>query len=380
MMERSCPIVKKNSFVYSKSMDERKKNIKEWEQQKQEESRLVTRMLEDLGESLLSRADTGEFSGDYQRICREIADSEGFIKAITEDVFRLKQTEEAVSLNERTRARVNEDLGRLYYGLGKEILEDPAQGEFSEPYHRQLTTLNDKGKSLEERIEALAGRDPANILVQMGRNTQAMLLRSSLEKNLAAVKRVYEAAGEQFAGREKGEPEGDGRNEAVPEEIRALWKQAEALGTGAVRLKEDRRKLADSLRTQGGPVKRLRALEKQIGRSKNELRMVCGTYGELVLKKNRDEDGVFEQDDRRFIQKIEESRNYIDDIEKRIEKTKASLAIDEERAAIAKMEKSVLDQCGRIAAAQKAVEDLEERIRQAEQRIEELKKIEAYGT
>jgi hypothetical protein len=377
MMERSCPIVKKNCFVYSKSMDERKKNIKEWEQQKQEEIRLIQRMMEDLGESLLSRGDTGEFSGEYQRICREIEDSEGLIKVITEDVFRLKQAEEAISLNERTLARVKDDLGQLYYDLGKKILEDPAQGEFAEPHKRLLYTLNDKVKSLEDRIELLGAREPANMLVQMGRNTQALLLRSSLEKAQTAVNRVYETAGEQFTCREQGEAE---KPEAVPEEIGELWKQAEALKAGGARLREERRKLFDSLHTQGGPVKRIRALEKQIGRLKNELRGVCGKYGELILEKDREGDRSFDQEDQRFIQKIQESRNYIDDIGKRIEKAQASLAIDEEQAAIARMKKTVLDQCGRIAAAQKAIEDLEERIRKAEQRIEELKKIEAYGT
>jgi chromosome segregation ATPase len=367
-------------------MEETKKNIRELEQKKQKELRSVKLMLEDLGGALLSRVgagegETGELCGEYLRIRREIADSEGVITTIKEDTLRLKQTGEAMALNEKALFKVKQGLGQFYTGLGERILEGETYGELTEPYRRQLDILEDKIKSLENRMDALAVRTPANLFVQLGRNTQSMLLRSSLEKNRSETRRIYETAGEKFASREDGLPVPGRELDPILGEIGGLRKQAEDLRAEGVRLGEERRKIADSLNIQGGPVKRIGALEKGITQLKNKLQAVYGKYGEFAREKARDGewDAVFNQDDRLLLQKIEEARNYIEDTEIQIEKNKASLAIAEEREAIARMEKAISDHRGRIAAAEKAIEDLEARIQRAEQHIEELKQIEAYG-
>ncbi|MDR2068671.1 MAG: hypothetical protein LBP71_02250 [Spirochaetaceae bacterium] len=368
-------------------MEERRKNIKDLEQKKQAEFRSMTVMLEDLGESLLSRAktgegDAGELFGQYQRLRQETADAEGLITAIQEELARLGQAGEAAARGEQAFSRVRQNLGRLYYGLGEWVLEDEAYREFAEPHRQRLDPLRDKIKSLEDRLEGLAGKDTANILFRLGKNTQALLLRSSLEKARSALHGAYETAGEQLAGRADWVPEKGGELERFCEEIRELEKQAETLRAESERLREERRRIAGSLNIQGGPVKRIRVLEKKILRLKTDIQAVSGKYGELALEKARkgEWETVFDQDDRLLLQKIEETGNYIRDIETRIEKTRASLAIDAERAAVARMEKAVSDRRGRIAAAEKAIGDLEERIRRAKQRIEELKKTEAYGT
>ncbi|MDR0689668.1 MAG: hypothetical protein LBG08_05325 [Spirochaetaceae bacterium] len=368
-------------------MEEKKKNIKELKQKRQEEFLSVNLMLEDLGEALLSRVeagegDAGEYAREYHRIQQEIADSEGLISTIKEDVLRLKQAEEALALNEKALLKVKEDLEQRYTGLGERLLEDGAYGEFTEPsYRRQFDALEDKVKSLEDRMEALAARAPANPLVQLGRKTQSMLFRASLEKSYSGMRRIYEAAGENFASREDGGPNPGGELDQALEEIGELRKQAGDLRAEGDRRREERREIADSLNVQGGPVKRVGALEKGISRLKDERRTVYGKYGEFAREKarNGEWDAVFNQDDRLLLQKIEETRKCIGDIETRIEKIQASLAIDEERGAIVKMKKAVSDHRVRIAAAEKAIGDLEEGIRKAEQRIEELKQIEAYG-
>ncbi|MFP3090279.1 hypothetical protein LQZ21_08125 [Treponema sp. TIM-1] len=368
-------------------MEERQKNIKDLEQKKQAELRSMALMREDLGKSLLSRMKTGEgdaegLFGEYRRIQQETADSQALIGTIQEELVRLGQLDEAAARNEQALSQVRQGLGRLYYGLGEWVLEDDAPGEFTEPLRRQLTTLRDKVSSLEDRMEGLTGKDPANILVQLGRNTQSLLLRSSLEKTRSALRLVYETAGEKFARQQQGQPAGSGEPDRFLEEIRDLEKQAETLRAESDRLQEERRGIAHTLNIQGGPVKRIRALEKKIRRLKNEFREAAGKYGELALEKARsgEWEAAFDQDDRLLLQKIAETRNYIEDIETRIEKITASLAIDAEQAAIARMEKALSGHRGRIVAAEKAIAGLEERIHGAKQHIEELKKIEAYGT
>ena len=284
MMERSYRIVKKNTFVYSKSMEEKKKNIKELEQKRQEEFRSVNLMLEDLGEALLSRVEAGEgeageYTREYQRIQQETADSEGLISTIKEDVLRLRQTEEALALNEKSCLKVKEDLEQRYTVLGERLLEDGAYGEFTEPYRRQFDALEDKVKSLEGRMEALTARVPANPLVHLGRKAQSMLFRGSMEKNYSEMRRIYETAGEKFASREDGGPNPGGELDQVLEEIGELRKQAGDLRAEGDLRRKERREITDFLTIQGGPVKRIGALEKRITRLKNEGRIVCGKYG-----------------------------------------------------------------------------------------------------
>ncbi|MDR0589229.1 MAG: hypothetical protein LBG25_01655 [Spirochaetaceae bacterium] len=367
-------------------MEERRKNIKDLEQKKHAEFRSINLMLEDLGEALLSRMETGEgdagrLLGEYQQIRQEIADTGGLITDIREAVTRLGQVEEEAARNGQALAQVKQDLGRLYYGLGEWVFEDMTYREFTEPYGQQLDALRNKITSLEDRIEGLMGKEPPNILVQLGRNTQSLLLRSSLEKTRASVRLVYESVGEQFARREDWTPGEGGEPDRLLEEVRDLGKQAETLRAESDQLKEKRRELADALNVQGGPAKRIGTLEKRIGWLKTELRRISGKYGALALEKARggEWEAVFDQDNRLLLQKLEETWKYIGDIEGRIEKTKASLAIDEEEAAITRMKKAIGDHRGRIAAAEKAITGLEERIHGAEQHIEELKKIEAYG-
>jgi chromosome segregation ATPase len=385
MMERSCRIVKKNTLVYSKNMEERRKNIKDLEQKKQAELRSVNLMLADLGESLLSRLKTGEgdagaLFGEYQQLQQETADARTQIGAIQEEVLRLGQADEAAARNEQARSQVKQDLERLYYGLGEWVLEDGAYRDAAEPYGQQLDTLRAKVKSLEDRLEGLTGKDPANIVVQLGRSTQSLLLRSSLDKTRAALRLVYETAGEKMAAREDWGPGIGGELERFLVETRELRQQEETLRAEADRLKAERREIAGALAIQGGPVKRIRALEKRILRLNDALRGVAGKYGELAREKDRTGEWAFDQDDRLLLQKIAETRTHIEDIETRIEKIKASLAIDAEQAAIVRMEKAIADHRGRIATAEKAIGGLEERIRGAQQHLEELKKIEAYGT
>ncbi|MDR1108128.1 MAG: hypothetical protein LBL19_03745 [Spirochaetaceae bacterium] len=402
MMERSCRIVKKNTFDYSKNMEEKRKNIKDLEQKKQGELHSVNLQREDLGEALLSRAAATEggvtaqsagaqraeaLFGEYQRIRREIADNEGLISAIKEDVLRLKQTDEALSGNDRALRALTEELRRFYTGLGEKLLGErllgeKTHGEFTEPYGPQLEALEDKVKALENRLEALDARPPANFVVQLGRNAEALLLRSNRGKARESLRRLYETVGENFARGEAGEPEAGGEIALTLGEIGELRKRAGDLRAEGLRLQEERRRIADSLNVEGGPVKRTAAIEKHLCGLKTALRGVYGEYGELAREKARagEWDAVFEEGDRPLLQTIEDTRSRIEDIERQIKKLEASAAIDEEQKAIARMEKAISDHRGRIATAEKAVGDLEERIRGAKQRIEELKQIEAYGS
>jgi chromosome segregation ATPase len=377
-------------------MDERRKTIKELELLRQETLRLNSRLLEELGESLLVRAgDTpageggtgfGEFAGEYRRLCKEIRDSGEAIKAIEADTQRLKQLGETLSFKEEGLAAGKEDQNRLYTLLGERIMDDTALEELTGPFKRQLDTLGDKIRALEEQLGELEAQDPPNIFVRLSKSAKARYCHSTLEKHHAGIRRIHEALGRKFALQDHREPGEDGPAATLLAEIDRVQAQVKALEGESAEIREEQRRISAALNVQGGAVRRIGALEKQIDRVKKEIRSLfekCGAAASADEAAAPDGTGGFaslmEGEDRTLLQKIGESREALGDLESRIEKLKASLAIDEERSAIARMEKSIHGRRSRIAAEEAAILDLEEQIQKAEQHIEELQRIEAYG-
>lgn len=385
-MSRKIPL-----FIV-KSMDERRKTIKELELLRQETLRLSSRLLEELGESLLVRAGDsggspeaggvgfGEFAAEYRRLCKEVRDSGEAVKAIEADSQRLKQIGETLSFKEEGLSNDKQDQNRLYTLLGERIMDDAALGELTGPFKRQLDALGGKIRGLEDQIGELDAQDSSNLLVRLSKSAKARYYHSSLEKNHAGIRRIYEDLGRKFALLENREAAPEGPAAKLLADIGQIQEQIRTLEGEIAGLREEQRRISAALNVQGGPSRRIGVLEKQIDRVKKEIRALFEKCGEAAAA---DQAGEFapllEGEDRTLLQKIGDSREALGDLEDRIEKLKAALAIDEERGAIARMEKSLQRHRFRISEGEAAIADLEERIRKAEQHIEELQKIEAYG-
>ncbi|MDR3161404.1 MAG: hypothetical protein LBU28_07310 [Spirochaetaceae bacterium] len=375
-------------------MDERKKTIKELELLRQETLRLNSRLLEALGESLLVRAgDTGgsagegaggagfgAFAGEYRRLCKEVRDAGEAVKAIEADTQRLKQIGEHLSLKEEGLSAGKQNRDRLYTLLGERIIDDTAREELTGPFKRQLDALGGKIRALEEQLGELEAQDSSNIFVRLSKSAKARYYHASLEKHHAGIRRIYETLGKKFALPEDRAAGQEGEEAALLAEIGQVQDRFRTLEGEIDSLREEQRRISAGLNVQGGAARRIGALEKQIDRVKKEIRALfekCGTAASA--DRTGEFDPFLSEEDRTHLKKIGESRETLGDLESRIEKLKASLAIDEERGAIARMEKSIQERRSRIAAEEAAIQDLGERIRKAEQHIEELQRIEAYG-
>jgi chromosome segregation ATPase len=364
-------------------MDERKKAIRELEDKGREGSRSVNLMLEDLGESLLVRFN-GEGNAlppredssclpEYRRLLKEIDDSEALIKTIEADLEHLKEIEGQITRKEQQNSGYTKNLSGSYARLGELVLEEPLFEDFSASYRYHLETLLPKIKSLEEHLEEIEGKSGASLFSMIGKNAQGMVLRSFLGKSRENLRRLYQGAGEKFAGA--------GPRDVPAGEIRTLLddiddgrKLASDIAADLVLLREERRKIGDAFGIEGGPVKRVQGLEKHISHIREELRKVCLNFGILSADPSiRDEfAGTFTEADLLLLERIEKGRGVLKDYEVRIEKLKASLAIDEEKAEIEKLNRTIEDHKQRIAAGEKSIADLETRIETANRHIGEL--------
>ncbi|MDR2069896.1 MAG: hypothetical protein LBP81_00560 [Treponema sp.] len=352
-------------------MDDRKKTIREYEDKKKETLDSIEVMLEKLGASILSHSDQDDDS-DYCRLTRDIKDSEVYISAIEEDIARIKAAEEDIQRKDQETTARTKDLSKLFTRLGECVLGDDCIDAIK-PYQAQAETLYSKIKSLEDRLEQLEDRGEGNVFTWIGKNTQGVVIRSFLGTSRNSLQKIFTAAGEKYSQSVSIEIETSDRIRPLLGEIDTVKKDLEVLGAALVRLKEERRRINDAFSPDGGPAKKIQALERRIAHSKEELRGVFLQYGRSIEAEAAAP--PMEEADTRLLEAIRKSRQSIREYDREIEKLEASLAIDEEKAAIAKMEKAVKDHEARIRAGEDAIASLTAQIGEAKARIEELTRV-----
>jgi chromosome segregation ATPase len=195
------------------------------------------------------------------------------------------------------------------------------------------------------------------------------VVRSLLAKSQAGLRRIYAAAGEQFAHYDfQGASGGIAELQKVlGEKEGSIAKFEEELAV----LKDERRRIVESF--GGHPAKRVQVLEKQIVRLQEEIDSLCLR---VSISAEREEfASLLRPEDHAALERIRTARESLRQYGARIEKLRASLAIDAERAKIVKMERAIAGYERRIAAGRKSVRDLKKSIAEANQRIAELENI-----
>jgi predicted nucleic acid-binding Zn-ribbon protein len=381
-------------------MDERKKTIRDLEDKKQANLEGVNRLLEALGETLLTRkGGLGSVPGEkgpqggggdpdvpadspqgtrenYRRLLREIADGGDIIKSTEADTRRLKELDDEIAGKEKRNSDNRKGIALLYAQLGQCVLSDPAFSGFSTAYKDQTDDVFARIDAQELKLDELE-QQTGGILSWLGKNAQGLVVKTALVRNRAALHKIYRSAGERFvlSGEDPGAGDEDARD--LYEKIADLRRNSEDLAGEIIRLKEERRKIGDLFSAGGGPVKRVLNLEKQIAKAKEELRTVYRLFGEYALNpvwKDYYAPFLMAEDSAQG-EKIDFLKKSVRDTETRIEKLRAAIAIDDEKAEIEKLKCSIEDQRRKIRAAQDVITDLETRISGAEHHIEELTKL-----
>jgi chromosome segregation ATPase len=353
-------------------MDERKKTIKDLENRKKADLASADALLTQLGETLLPRMQNEV--PEYRLLTQDIHDSEESIRAAQADIARLKKLDEDIRKKEQEVFELNKAISLLYTRVGELVLQDPSFEEFSGLYRVQAETLLPKIQSLEGRIEALGERGEPNVFTWIGKGAQGMVLRSFLGRNKSNLQRIFSAAGEKFV---QDAPKETIDNASVADalgEIDGFRKAQTAAQTGIALLKEERRRITASFAPDGGASRKIPALERHAAEAREQLRALFLHYGKLVFESPElpEYAAILESAERQLLDRAAALKSAAGESDRRAEKLRASLAVDEGKAKIGKMERSIAFHRRRIAESEESIRELDVRILEASRRIEEL--------
>jgi hypothetical protein len=377
-------------------VDERKKSIRELEAKKQETLENLDKLRRSWGEAVLFRLDAenpDRFAGELGRrrqFLEAIALLRGRIRTLEEDALRLRALENALAEQDKAVADKARALEELRVPLGEAALR--AGFEFEPPLRDQAEDLEAVIEARRRRLGELEAGKGAGFLSRIGAAARGALIRSRLAKDLDGLNRLYGSAGEQFfaALEQRGEDPGD--MEDIPARMRALGQELALLEESRGSLREEWGTLRDGLGIEGNsrnfnPAKKIRELEQRIDREQEQLgelyaafgRRLYDLWGEDPRRLSPDaeagEEAPLQGEDKNTLARIREMLDQAAGYEAAIEKLKASLRIDEKRAAIDTMKKSILGHRRRIAADENAIAGLEKQIEEANRHIEELLKL-----
>lgn len=411
-------------------MDERKKQIEDLEKSKRENLVTLDSLLERFGESLLGRAGEGAEKGgafedlaEYRRLQQEIAASEEAIKTVEDQIRRFRELEEKIELKEQEDGRQAKELAGVYGKLGKALLDasvstgttaftdttafagtaasadttafaGDASGvytDFTAPFREQAEALVIKVRSLEERVAELDQKEGNNVFAWIGKSAQGLVLRSFLTKAQDSLEQLYRNVGERYSRRDNfsaGAAANESSIAGYIAEIEKVRSVARLLTEELIELREEKRGISETFGAEGSPLKQIQTLKTNIARIKEELRILYRRFGAeaasvgsaetaSVLRQERKQfiDTLITVDDRETLDSTADLSRSIHDNEQAIEKLRASLAIDDEKAKIEKCLKLIEDKKARIAEAEKNIAEFEESIKDSEKYIEELQKL-----
>ncbi|MDR1447097.1 MAG: hypothetical protein LBI90_09420 [Treponema sp.] len=363
IVKRYGRIVKEIVFNYSKSMDERRKIIGEYEAKRRDSLHALDLLLENFGRSILegpaeaAEPTEEEFRLEYRRLQEDVKESAARISSIEEEAGRTKALDEDIRSLEAEEWNLKAEQDEMLCRLGRFARGSP-----------RMTEKNEEALLLEEKIEAFKAKiqddegSRSNIFVWIGRNAQALLFQLRIRKNQEHLDRLFMEMGEAYAA--VPDEAADGETADILEKLDGLKERITVLNEEAERLRAERHSLQIILGESGGPVKHIAGLEKHIEDRKQELTELCKNCARYFAGKSTAAGAPLE--------KIRLQEGIIRELDGNIESLRASIEIDGKKAEIAGLKRAIEDRKNRIEEYTKAIEDFEGRIETAEKRIGEL--------
>lgn len=372
-------------------MDARKRQIELLEKNKKEAQSSLDCLLENLGEKLLGRIEEAppgnDAAAEYFRLQKDIIDSNIAIQDIERQISLLKDLERQIAEKEQENKERAKELAVFFRKMGKALLED-SSGVYAEiiaPFREQANALITKVDSLESRAADLEQKDGNNVFSWIGKSAQGLVLRSFLSKAHENLDQLYRNIGESFNSHE-GFDESNITIDvaAISADVKELCSQIKVLAEELAKLKEEKREISSGFDVDGNPLKQIQALKGHIGRVKEELCALYRNFGaqtafpditEGLSAKCKKFGSLVTAQDKELIDEAGKLKQTIKDNEDAIEKLRASLAIDMEKAKIEKCRKIIMEKNLRITEAERAIAGLETEIKDSEKYIEELQKL-----
>ncbi|MDR0472789.1 MAG: hypothetical protein LBH43_03835 [Treponema sp.] len=386
-------------------MDERNKIIRDLEEKRGQDIAALEEALEKLGGKLLSGFEGGKkgkskkqyaepaaegLSGtgedddggpdaaaeEYLRCIKNIEDSERQVRAVEEENSNFDKLISDISRKEKDYSKNAKDISSLYAQIGRLALADPSFNDIASAYRLKAEDILANIEVREARLEELEQKS-VNLFSMIGKNAESLMIKTLLFKNQSELHRIYRSAGEQFIEAGENFEEGeDDLKEAAKEAVR-LKKVQEELAADIALLKEEHKKVQNSFKGDGNPARRIQVLEKKISLARKETANACRCFGGFVLEEKYQVyfKPLLDEDDKKAAERAAAFRMSAEESSVKIEKLKAAIEIDNEKAGIEKLKKSIDSEGRRILAAQEAIAGMEKGIQAAEKRITELKKL-----
>jgi chromosome segregation ATPase len=192
-----------------------------------------------------------------------------------------------------------------------------------------------------------------------------------------SLKKLYTAAGEKLAGIEYESLVAGHELEESARAARGMKETAFTQVQELDRLREERRRLGTAFGAEGGPVRRIQNLEKHIAYIRSEIKLVYRRLGEEAADEFQGARfaAALAPEDQRILEITRRGKETIAEYDRKIEKLKTAIAIDEERAEIEKIRRAIADQEQKISMAESRIGEMKTQIGEAEARIEELSKL-----
>ena len=364
-------------------MDDRRNIIKDIEEKKRADTDTRNRLLEGLGETLLQRIGEddpfsssseetlpGSILSEYRRLQNELSESNEIIRALNEDILRLKELEEKISVREDEYAELEKELIDIYTQFGKILLEERDDDGSGDYLRQQEGKLIAKIEEQEGKLEELKERD-GGIFTWIGKNAQIAVSRTLLQKNRSALQRFYHSTGENFFSNRTADGLA-GEAASLASKALELRDIVASLNSDLSVLKIERRKFSDVFGVEGSPSRRIQGLEKHIAHVKGEIPGIFLKFGAHAAESGDGVSAFLSSEDDPVLERAKLLKFRIAEEELEIEKIKAAISIDDEQAEIEKIKKAILGHRQRIADTEEAISDLEKHISESERRIEEL--------
>ncbi|MDR0313234.1 MAG: hypothetical protein LBI14_06520 [Treponema sp.] len=376
-------------------MEDRKKLIRELEARKVQTQEALDGLLEKLGESFITRIESGEITPDMpvsdtadspQGLCdekarnlKEIAGSQETIKAIEANLSRLGELEELIDRKEQENSEKVREIAHLYSKLGEFILGDPRFREFCAPFEAEFNDITLRIDFQEKKLDELENSE-GGFFIKVANGAKSMVTKSLLAKYRSTLEKLYRSAGEQFIvtlgkpSENLDELSGDEELDELIEQCEELRKLSATLKEEIAKLRNERKECADVLDQGGSPTRRISDIEKYIARIREDIRKIHRRFGTSIRRK--EVISVFAVDftdgEKALDEKICSLEELIFETDRRIEETKIAIAIDEKKAEIDKLKDVITEKRRVIADANAAIQDYDGKIAEAEKQLEEL--------
>ncbi|MDR0487528.1 MAG: hypothetical protein LBG91_04705, partial [Treponema sp.] len=306
------------------------------------------------------------------------------IAAVEEQNRRFRELEKTIEVKEQEEKELSKELTGVFRKLGRVLLENGTNDEFTGIFREEADALAAKLVSLESRIAELESKDGGNVFSWIGKGAQGLVLRSFLSKAQENQEQLFRSVGERCSSHDLGAVEIPAEASLLVAEVERVRSASRSVLEETVVLRDEKRVISAGFGIDGSPQKQIHSINHHITEVRECLRRLYRNFGAqtagitdagVTPERKYFIDAIVSAEDGEIIGRAVRLNQSIIDSDTAIGKLRAAISIDEEKVKIEKYRKSIGDKKDRIAEFERVIADLEDGIKDSEAYINELQKL-----